>query len=75
MVGPAGGATFRGEPMLLRKLQVAKKEAARSPADVPVSASEPTHGERRVRVRTREALPAAGSSSSSVTGSTVVGLA
>ena len=35
--------------------------------NVPVSASEPAHGERRVRVRTREALPAAGSSSSSST--------
>ena len=33
MVGPAGGATIRGEPTLLRKLQAAKKEAARSPAN------------------------------------------
>ena len=127
MVGPAGGATIRGEPTLLRKLQAAKKEAARSPANVnkagsrmqdipedgggdgferreeevrmkelqsqkarivaqmvpaqalrasspfedtenvPVSASEPAQGERRVRVRTREALPTVGSSSSSAT--------
>ncbi|KAH9991935.1 kinase-like domain-containing protein [Russula vinacea] len=110
MVGPTGGATIRGEPTLLRKLQAAKKEAARSPAkdsktgsrlqeiaeeggpgdgferreesqkarivaqmvpvqtsrvpspfedteNVPVSAQEPAQGERRVRVRTREALP------------------
>jgi hypothetical protein len=117
MVGPAGGATIRGEPTLLRKLQAAKKEAARSPGkdnkvgsrlqeiaeeggpgdgferreeevrmkelqsqkarivaqmvpvqasrvpspfedteNVPVSAPEPAQGERRVRVRTREAL-------------------
>lgn len=121
MVGPAGGATIRGEPTLLRKLQAAKKEAARSPAkdsktgsrlqeiaeeggpgdgferreeevrmkelqsqkarivaqmvpvqtsrvpspfedteNVPVSAQEPAQGERRVRVRTREALPVVG---------------
>ncbi|KAI0247980.1 kinase-like domain-containing protein [Lactifluus subvellereus] len=32
MVAPAGGTTMRGEPTLLRKLQAAKKEAARSPA-------------------------------------------
>jgi len=32
MVAPAGGATNRSEPTLLRKLQAAKKEAARSPA-------------------------------------------
>lgn len=32
MVAPAGGTTIRGEPTLLRKLQAAKKEAARSPA-------------------------------------------
>ena len=32
MVAPAGGTTVRGEPTLLRKLQAAKKEAARSPA-------------------------------------------
>jgi cell cycle serine/threonine-protein kinase CDC5/MSD2 len=121
MVGPTGGATIRGEPTLLRKLQAAKKEAARSPAkdsktgsrlqeiaeeggpgdgferreeevrmkelqsqkarivaqmvpvqtsrvpspfedteNVPVSAQEPAQGERRVRVRTREALPVVG---------------
>ena len=115
MVAPAGGTTIRGEPTLLRKLQAAKKEAARSPAkanklgnrlqeiaeegglgdgferreeevrmkelhsqkarivaqmvpvqatrapetpfedteNVPVPASEPTQGERRVRVRKR----------------------
>jgi hypothetical protein len=122
MVAPAGGATIRGEPTLLRKLQAAKKEAARSPAhvnkvggrlqeiaeegglgdglerreeevrmkelqsqkarivaqmvpaqasrapgspfedteNVPVSAPEPAQGERRVRLRTREALPVVG---------------
>jgi cell cycle serine/threonine-protein kinase CDC5/MSD2 len=32
MVAPAGGAAMRGEPTLLRKLQAAKKEAAKSPA-------------------------------------------
>ncbi|KAH9970178.1 kinase-like domain-containing protein [Lactifluus volemus] len=32
MVAPAGGTAMRGEPTLLRKLQAAKKEAARSPA-------------------------------------------
>ena len=32
MVAPAGGTLIRGEPTLLRKLQAAKKEAARSPA-------------------------------------------
>lgn len=31
MVAPAGGATIRGEPTLLRKLQAAKKEASKSP--------------------------------------------
>jgi len=124
MVAPAGGTTIRGEPTLLRKLQAAKKEAARSPAkankvgnklqeiaeedgpgpgdgferreeevrmkelqsqkarivaqmvpaqasrvpespfedteNVPVPASEPAQGERRVRVRTRETLPVVG---------------
>ena len=122
MVAPAGGTTIRGEPTLLRKLQAAKKEAARSPAkgnkvgnrlqeiveedgpgdrfekreeevrmkelqsqkarivaqmvpaqasrapespfedteNVPVPASEPALGERRVRVRTRETLPVVG---------------
>jgi len=34
MVAPAGGAAIRGEPTLLRKLQAAKKEAAKSPAKV-----------------------------------------
>ena len=34
VVGPAGGATIHGRPTLLRKLQAAKKEAARSPANV-----------------------------------------
>jgi len=34
MVAPAGGAAMRGEPTLLRKLQAAKKEAAKSPAKV-----------------------------------------
>jgi cell cycle serine/threonine-protein kinase CDC5/MSD2 len=33
MVGPPSGATIRGEPTLLRKLQAAKKEAAWSPAN------------------------------------------
>jgi hypothetical protein len=122
MVAPAGGTTIRGEPTLLRKLQAAKKEAARSPSkankvgnrlqeiaeedgpgdgferreeevrmkelqsqkarivaqmvpaqasrapespfedteNVPVSAPDPAQGERRVRVRTREALPVVG---------------
>jgi cell cycle serine/threonine-protein kinase CDC5/MSD2 len=121
VVAPAGGTTIRGEPTLLRKLQAAKKEAARSPAkankvgnrlqeiaeedgpndgferreevrmkelqsqkarivaqmvpaqasrapespfedteNVPVPASEPAQGERRVRVRTRETLPVVG---------------
>jgi hypothetical protein len=32
MVAPAGGAAIRGEPTLLRRLQAAKKEAAKSPA-------------------------------------------
>lgn len=32
MVAPAGGVAMRGEPTLLRKLQAAKKEAAKSPA-------------------------------------------
>ena len=122
MVAPAGGTAIRGEPTLLRKLQAAKKEAARSPANankvgnrlqeiveeggtgdgierreeevrmkelqsqkarivaqmvpaqasrvaespfedtenVPVPASDPAQGERRVRLRTREALPVVG---------------
>jgi hypothetical protein len=34
MVAPAGGAVIRGEPTLLRKLQAAKKDAAKSPAKV-----------------------------------------
>jgi hypothetical protein len=39
--------------------------------NVPISASEPAQGERRVRLRTREALPAVGSSSSGATVSTL----
>jgi hypothetical protein len=34
MVAPAGGAIIRGEPTLVRELQAAKKEAARSLAHV-----------------------------------------
>jgi cell cycle serine/threonine-protein kinase CDC5/MSD2 len=122
MVAPVGGTTIRGEPTLLRKLQAAKKDAARSPVkankvgsrlqeiteeggpgdgferreeevrmkelqsqkarivaqmvpaqasrvpespfedteNIPVPASEPAQGERRVRVRTRETLPVVG---------------
>jgi hypothetical protein len=124
MVGPAGGATIRGEPMLLCKLQAAK-EAARSPANankvgsrmqyiaeeggpgdrferreeearmkelqsqkarivaqmapaqasrvsspfedienIPISASEPARGDRRVRVR--EALPVGSGNKSNI---------
>ncbi|KAI0296286.1 kinase-like domain-containing protein [Multifurca ochricompacta] len=123
MVAPAGGATMRGEPTLLRKLQAAKKEAAKSPAkankaesrlqgimeedgggsalerreeevrmkelqsqkarivaqmvpvqaphapespfedaeNVPAPILEAAQGERRMRVRPREALPSVGS--------------
>jgi cell cycle serine/threonine-protein kinase CDC5/MSD2 len=122
MVAPAGGTAVRGEPTLLRKLQAAKKEAARSPAkankaggrlqgiaeeegvgdafekreeevrmkmlqsqkarivaqmvpvqtpnapdspfedaeNIPVTVPEIAQSERRVRVRTKEALPIVG---------------
>jgi hypothetical protein len=40
MVVPARGATIRGEPTLLRKLQAAKKETARDPVPVNKVASD-----------------------------------
>lgn len=81
---PGDGFERREEEVRMKELQSQKArivaqmvpaQASRAPEspfddieNVPVPASEPAQGERRVRVRTRETLPVVGSSSGPISG-------